>query len=80
MVLLLISKTDNGVKISAKGRLAVLRSDSDELYLVNQATPEQEAASELKTVWKDGMFVREVSFADIRENVTNSGKAVQVQL
>ena len=53
-------------KKSATGRLAVFRNDDGELYLVERATPEQEAASELKTVWKDGEWHRRQSFADVR--------------
>lgn len=64
--------TDNGLKKSAKGRLAVHRDEAGELYLIEQATPEQEAASELKTVWKDGEFVRRQTFADVRETLANS--------
>jgi nicotinamide phosphoribosyltransferase len=47
-------KTDNGVKRSARGRLAVLRNDDGSLFLVEQATPEQEAKSLLQPVWQDG--------------------------
>ena len=64
--------TDNGLKKSAKGRLAVHRDESGELYLIEQATPEQEAASELKTVWKDGEFVRRQTFAEVQETLANS--------
>lgn len=64
--------TDDGLKKSAKGRLAVHRDEAGELYLIEQATPEQEAASELKTVWKDGEFVRRQTFADVRETLANS--------
>lgn len=64
--------TDDGLKKSAKGRLAVLRDADGELTLIEQATPEQEAASELKTIWKDGYFVREQTFADVREVLANS--------
>jgi nicotinamide phosphoribosyltransferase len=53
-------------KKSATGRLAVFKNEDGELYLVEKATPEQEAASELKTVWKDGQWVRRQSFADVR--------------
>lgn len=60
-------KTDNGMKNSAKGRLAVLKNEADELYLVNEATPEQLEASELKTVWIDGQWVRKQTFDNIRE-------------
>jgi nicotinamide phosphoribosyltransferase len=58
--------TDDGTKKSAKGRLAVLRDAHDELYLVNQATPEQEAASEIRPIWRDGKFLIEEGFDVIR--------------
>ena len=59
--------TDDGTKKSATGRLAVLRDANGELYLQQKATPEQEAASELQTVWKNGQFVRKQTFAEVRE-------------
>lgn len=59
--------TDNGLKKSAKGRLSVQKDDDGELFLIDQATPEQEAASELKTVWKDGEFVRHQTFTEVQE-------------
>jgi nicotinamide phosphoribosyltransferase len=65
-------------KKSATGRLAVLKNEADELYLVQKATPEQEAASELKTVWKDGEWVRKQSFADIRATLKESAKSIPV--
>ncbi|WP_349828581.1 nicotinate phosphoribosyltransferase, partial [Brevibacterium litoralis] len=58
--------TDNGTKRSAAGRLAVLRGDDGRLELVEQASPEQETASELQPVWEDGRFVRFQSFAEVR--------------
>ncbi|SDH42853.1 nicotinate phosphoribosyltransferase [Microbacterium sp. 77mftsu3.1] len=58
--------TDNGLKKSATGRLAVLRDEQGELVLVQGATPEQEAASELQPVWENGKFLRTQSFADVR--------------
>lgn len=64
--------TDDGLKKSAKGRLAVQRDEAGELYLIEQATPEQEAASELKTIWKDGEFVRHQTFAEVREVLANN--------
>jgi nicotinamide phosphoribosyltransferase len=59
--------TDDGTKKSATGRLAVLRDEDGKLYLQQKATPEQEAASVLQTVWKDGAFVRKQTFAEVRE-------------
>lgn len=64
--------TDNGMKKSAKGRLAVLKDTDGDLMLVQQATPEQEAASELRTMWRDGEFVRKQTFAEVREVLANS--------
>lgn len=58
--------TGSGKK-SASGRLAVLRDENNELFLVEEATPEQEAASELQPVWENGEWKRKQSFADVRE-------------
>lgn len=61
--------TDDGLKKSARGRLAVLRTDAGELTLIDEATPEQEAMSELKTVWRNGEFIRKQNIEDIRRNL-----------
>ncbi|MEU0544584.1 nicotinate phosphoribosyltransferase [Nocardia sp. NPDC005978] len=58
--------TDSGTKRSARGRLSVLRDDAGELYVQQRATPEQEAASELTEVWRDGGFLRREGFAAVR--------------
>src|SRR5439155_26463102 len=57
--------TDDGMKFSARGRLAVLEREGD-LVLIQEATPEQEAASLLQPVWRDGHFLRRVGFDSIR--------------
>ncbi len=57
--------TGNGMKNSARGRLAVTMNGKG-LTLVNQATAEQESASLLSPVWRDGRFLRRDSFIDIR--------------
>lgn len=59
--------TDTGTKKSAKGRLAMLRDDDGEFVLVEQATAEEEAASELELVWQDGIFHKTQTFAEVRE-------------
>jgi nicotinamide phosphoribosyltransferase len=59
--------TDNGMKNSAKGRLAVIPNAEGKLELISQATPDQEANSALKPVWVDGKFVFEEDFKTIRE-------------
>ncbi|MBC9927290.1 nicotinate phosphoribosyltransferase [Leucobacter sp. cx-169] len=64
--------TDSGMKKSARGRLAVFPDENGELYLVEQATAEQEAASELQPVWTDGRFIRKQTFAEVREVLGSS--------
>lgn len=59
--------TDDGLKRSATGRLAVIRDEVGTLHLIEKATPDQEADSELKIVWEDGAPVRTQSFADVRQ-------------
>lgn len=62
--------TDNGLKKSAVGRLAVLPgAHGGSMTLVNRATPEQEARSLLKPVWENGQFLRYQSFANVRETL-----------
>lgn len=58
--------TGDGMKKSATGRLAVIRNGKGELTLLEKATDEDMVRSELKTVWKDGKFVRRQSFAEVR--------------
>lgn len=58
--------TDNGMKNSAKGRLAVIPDENGKLTLINQADPHQEAQSVLKTVWEDGHFERAYGLSEIR--------------
>jgi len=63
--------TDNGMKNSAKGRLAVLQTESG-LKLVDQATKEQENQSILQPVWEDGQFIKHEQFQTIRERALKS--------
>lgn len=62
-------KTDDGVKNSARGRLAVFSSPTRGLHVVENATPEQEAESLLQPVWRDGRFLSRISIADIRTRI-----------
>lgn len=66
--------TDDGGKKSAKGRLAVLRGDMDQLVLVNQATKAQEDATELRTVFYNGNLENYESFDTIRARARESIK------
>jgi nicotinamide phosphoribosyltransferase len=64
-------KTDNGLKKSAKGRLAVLDLGPvgvPQYFVIDEATPEQEAASLLQPVWKDGKFIKTYTFDEVRAN------------
>jgi len=58
--------TDNGLKRSATGRLAVHRNHLGELTLKQQATVEEEDESLMEPIWQDGRFIRYQSFADVR--------------
>ncbi len=58
--------TGDGVKTSAKGRLAVLPDADGKLTLINEATPDQEGASALRPVWRNGQFVVRETFDVIR--------------
>ena len=63
-------KTDDGLKKSAKGLLSVLLNDSDEYYLVDEVSIEQESLYNcLKTVFKDGKLIKETSLAAIRARI-----------
>ena len=64
-----LPKTGNGMKNSAKGRLAVLRGADGELELINQATAQQESDSLLRPVWRDGRFLVRQTFPEIRERL-----------
>jgi nicotinamide phosphoribosyltransferase len=56
--------TDTGLKKSARGRLAVIQTDGG-LVLVNDATPEQEAQSVHREVWRNGKFTWREDWATI---------------
>lgn len=58
-------KTDNGIKKSALGLLAV-RKLRGQLVLCEQCTVEEERGGELQTVFCDGKLLRDETLADIR--------------
>jgi nicotinamide phosphoribosyltransferase len=58
--------TDDGEKFSAKGRLAVHRDEQGKLFLINQATPEQEGNSLHLPTWQDGKFLQRTSISRVR--------------
>ena len=68
-------KTDNGLKKSLKGRIGVYdRCNPDtgksELVAIDGQSKDRyvKGTNLLKTVWKDGEFVRKVGFDEIRNN------------
>jgi nicotinamide phosphoribosyltransferase len=65
-------KTDSGLKKSLKGRVVVIRhSVTDELIAIDEIQSAYTTAWEgnlLQTVWKDGQFVKEYSFDEVRAN------------
>jgi nicotinamide phosphoribosyltransferase len=64
--------TDDGGKRSAKGRLAVHQDENGKYFLIQQATPAQEATSLLRPVWRDGQFLHTESFDVIRARARQS--------
>ena len=62
-------KTDDGTKKSATGRLAVCYMANGNLYRIEKATDEQIANSIIQPVWENGKFLKEQSFANIRETL-----------
>lgn len=63
--------TDDGVKNSATGRLAVNSLDGA-LQLIERATPGQELGSYLNPVWEDGVPLRHSGFSEVRANLASS--------
>lgn len=55
-------------KRSHKGLLSLFRDARGRLYTKDQCTPDEEAASELRTVFKDGKLVAPITFDEIRRN------------
>ena len=63
-------KTDDGTKKSAKGLMQVFRNTlTGRLELKDQCTWEEEAQGELKTVFKDGKLLADLTLADIRGRI-----------
>jgi len=62
--------TDDGVKKSAKGLLAVFKDQDGEFYLKDQCTWDEENTGELKTVFKDGSLLIDLNFSEIKSFVS----------
>jgi len=64
-------KTDNGLKKSLKGRIAVIKNPgSGEIIALDEVTDYDDmiAPNLLETVWKDGEFVKYLGFDEVRKN------------
>jgi nicotinamide phosphoribosyltransferase len=60
--------TDDGTKKSATGLLQV-KKENNKYVLYDKVTWEQEKDSELKTVFKDGIILKEFTLEEVRENL-----------
>ena len=63
--------TDDGVKKSAKGLVKVI-IENNEYKLIDQVSEEEEEKGELQTIYKDGVFLNQISLNNIREIINNS--------
>lgn len=64
-------KTDSQKK-SAKGLLKVSKNSSGVFILEDDVSEAEEATGELQTVWKDGKFIKTVTFPKVIENMKKS--------
>lgn len=62
-------KTDNGTKKSAKGLIAVYKSDAGEYYMVDGVSWKEVNNCEFKTVFKDGKLLIDQTLSEIRERI-----------
>jgi nicotinamide phosphoribosyltransferase len=60
--------TDTG-KTSALGYLMVTVDENGDYTQHQNVTKEQEETGELKSVWKDGQFVKEMTLSEVRANL-----------
>lgn len=61
--------TDDGTKRSKKGLLAVFKNEAGKPYVKDQCTPEEEKTGELKTVFRNGALVKELTLDQVRTNL-----------
>jgi nicotinamide phosphoribosyltransferase len=66
-------KTDNGIKKSQKGRVAVLLDSSNQLFFVDQLTlKEKVEGDQLVEVFRDGKLLVDQSFSEIRARLARN--------
>lgn len=65
--------TDDGLKKSATGRLAVIPTWGKDTYrLLEKVDGYEESVSSLRPVWEDGKFIKQYTFAEVRTNLKHS--------
>lgn len=63
-------KTDDGIKNSAKGLLAVYKTESGDSYrMISEATWDQVLNCDLQLVYREGVLYNEQSLSEIRERI-----------
>lgn len=65
-------KTDNGTKNSLKGLICVAPTPDGKYEAIDQCPKSQEELGELKTVFEDGVLVKDWTLEEIRNNVNES--------
>lgn len=65
-------KTDNGTKNSLKGLICVAPTPDGRYEAIDQCPKSQEELGELKTVFEDGVLVKDWTLEEIRNNVNES--------
>jgi nicotinamide phosphoribosyltransferase len=68
-------KTDDGLKRSLKGRIVVYRDANGNISAADDGLAEllrEDGRDLLETVWKDGKFIKEWGFDEVRENAHKS--------
>lgn len=61
-------KTDSGEKKSLKGRILIARDGDGGLIAIDEVAKDVAEGGLLETVWKDGKFVKTLSFDQVRAN------------
>ena len=61
--------TDDGTKKSATGLLKVMKDDNGKYHLLDKVTKIDEQTGHLKTVFKDGVLLKDYTLSEIRETL-----------
>ncbi len=61
--------TDDGTKVSLKGRCAVFKDDTGEYFVQTQCTAEMEESGEMQVIYENGKFYNQITLEEIRERL-----------